>query len=72
VENGSVNERACLLEFIYNLFNYFRWFSNFKNSEKQVGKLVNRFSDSTSLLFSYKIVKLPGHGLGLPGKELSF
>jgi hypothetical protein len=56
VENGPVNKRACLFEFIYNLFNYFRRFSNFKNSEKQVGKLVNRFSDSTSLLFSYKIV----------------
>jgi hypothetical protein len=72
VGNGSANKRACLLEFIYNLFNCFRWFSNFRNSEKQFVKLVNCSSNSTSLLFSYKIVKLPSHGLGLPGKELSF
>jgi hypothetical protein len=72
VGNGSFNKRACFIEFIYNLFNYFRWFSTFKNSKKQVGKLVNRFSDSTSLLFSYKIVKLPSRRPGLPGKEISF
>jgi hypothetical protein len=72
VGNGSAHKRLCFLEFIYNFSNYFWGFSSFKNSKKPVRKMVNRLSDSTRLLFSYKIVKLPSHGLGLPGKELSF
>jgi hypothetical protein len=44
-EDEHDDKRISLVQFIYNLAYYFRWFCIFKNFEKATGGLVNHYRE---------------------------